>query len=180
MNLNMVLSLALFFASLVLPLMQMITGSGTMRMGSVLEMFIKYALFFNVGCLFIVGSAGQFLYAQEIATCLGWGWSPFQHELAFSELALAILGLMAPIFYREFWLATIITTSVWLFGASAVHLYYLIELGDQAVLNASFVIVWNIIIALWLIGLYVLLTKPLLKIFKAFDAWHGRRTNSIL
>jgi len=171
MNLNMILSLALFLISLLLPVGYFISTSSEVRPAAITEMLIKYALFFNVGCLFIVGAAGQFLYAPEIAACLGWGSSPFQYELAFSELALGLLGLLAPIFHREFWLATISAAVIWLFGASAVHLYYLIELGDQAILNASFVVIWNIVIACWLVGLYVALSKPLLKIFRAFDFW---------
>ena len=98
---------------------------------------------------------GQLFYGPDIAALLGWAWSPFQYELAFSELALAFLGLISPLFKREFWLATIIASSTWLIGGSAVHLYYLI-LGSQEVLKAGFVIGWNLFIAFWLIGLYSL------------------------
>lgn len=171
MNLTMILSLALFFMSLFLPLLHVMFASRAMTMHSIIEMLIKYALFFNVGCLFVVGAAGQFLYGPEIASCIGWSWSPFQYELAFSELTLGVLGLMAPVFYREFWLSTIIATVIWLLGASGVHLYYFLVLGNTTILNASFVIVWNILLALWLAGLYTTLSKPLLKLFRAFDAW---------
>lgn len=175
MNLNMILSLTLFFSSLFFPIMHVILAPKGARLDGIPEMFLKYSLFFNVGCLFILGATAQFLYAPEISGCIGWSWSPFQYELAFSELALGILGLLAPIFYREFWLATIISASVWLVGASLVHLYYLVSLGNLAILNASFVIGWNIVIALWLMCMYTALAKPLTKFFKALDIWSSAK-----
>ncbi len=159
MNLNMVLSLVLFSLSILIPGLVVLFGGFQPSFRYVPELLLKYALFFNVGCLFIVGFMGQLLYGPEIAACLGWGWSPFQYELAFSELCLGILGLISPIFYREFWLATIIGSVVWLIGGSGVHLYHLIIEGNMAVLNGSFVIGWNIFISLWLIGLYAAVVK---------------------
>lgn len=159
MNLNMVLSLVLFSLSIVIPCFVVLLGSVRFSFSYVPELLLKYALFFNVGCLFITGFMGQFLYGPEIAECLGWGWSPFQYELGFSELCLGILGLISPIFHREFWIATIIGSVVWLLGGSGVHLYYLIVEGNEAVLNGSFVIGWNILISLWLVGLYIIVVK---------------------
>ena len=159
MNLNMVLSLVLFSLSIVIPCFVVLFGGIQSSFRYVPELLLKYALFFNVGCLFMTGFMGQLLYGPEIAACLGWGWSPFQYELAFSELCLGILGLISPIFHREFWLATIIGSIVWLIGGSGVHLYYLIVKGNMEVLNGGFVIGWNIFISLWLIGLYVVLIK---------------------
>ena len=171
MNLNMILSLVLFSTSLVLPIMHILLAPKRLSIPTIAEMMLKYALFFNVGCLFILGGAGQFLYAREIASCIGWSWSPFQYELAFSELCLGILGLLAPLFYREFWLSTTIAAVVWLMGGTAVHLYYLLAHGNEAVINAQFVIGWNVVIAVWLIGLYVILAKPLTKLFDTLEVW---------
>ncbi len=153
MTANMVLSLIVFGASLLLPFAQMMILDKAIVWRNLAEMLLKYTLFFNVGCLFIMGCAGQFLYAQEISACIGWSWSPFQYELAFSELCLGVLGLLSPIFFREFWLATIVAAIIWLLGGSAVHMYYLMS-GNDAILNASFVIVWNILTSLWLVALY--------------------------
>lgn len=169
MNLNIVLSLVLFFASLLIPFLQILFIDKYFRFQNIPEILLKYALFFNVGCLFIVGSAGQFLYAPEIAAGVGWGWSPFQYELAFSELGLGIVGLLAPLFRKGFWLATIIASSVWLMGGSAVHLYSLWYEGNAAITTANFVIIWNIVIAFWLIGLYIACVKPGAQWYKFFS-----------
>ena len=169
MTANMVLSLVLFGASLILPFVQMVIVDKCFHFKNMSEMLLKYALFFNVGCLFILGFAGQFLYAQEISACIGWGWSPFQYELAFSELSLGILGLLSPIFYREFWLATVIAAVLWLIGGSGVHLYYLVQ-GNELLLNASFVIVWNVLLSVWLVGLYTAQARLVSKIYKLFTS----------
>lgn len=155
MNLNMVLSLVMFGLSIVVPLFVVVFEGQTLKIKDIPGLLLPYALFFNVGCLFFSGFMGQFLYGPEIAAGIGWSWSPFQYELAFSELGLAVLGLISPLFRKEFWLATIIGSVVWLIGGSVVHLYYLLVLGNEAIAHANFVIVWNIFIALWLIVLYI-------------------------
>jgi hypothetical protein len=156
MNLNMIVSLVLFVISVSIPFFVIMFSDKHYSFVQNAELFLKYALFFNVGCLFITGFAGQLLYGLEISSCIGWSWSPFQYELAFSELALAVLGFLSPIFYREFWLSTIIGSTVWLLGASGVHIYS-IYAGNTEILNAAFTIGWNIFIAVWLVGLYFLL-----------------------
>jgi len=156
MTFNTILSIGLFIASLIFPLGKILLARTPMSAKHSVELFIQYALFCNVGCLFIAGCMGQVLYGHEIAAVLGWGWSPFQYELAFSELALGILGLISPIFHRDFWLATIIASVTWLIGGSVVHLYYLFGQKNEAILNVSFVVGWNIVIALWLVVLYLI------------------------
>lgn len=167
MSLNMILSLFLFFMSLIVPFLQIILVDKRCALQDIPEMMLKYSLFFNVGCLFIMGSTGQFLYGQEISSFIGWSWSPFQYELAFSELCLGILGLLSPLFNKEFWLATIIGSAVWLLGGSAVHLYYLFSQGNEAILNASFVIIWNIFIVLWLVAFFVAQALVWIKLHQA-------------
>ena len=153
MQLNMLLSLSLFIVSIIIPLSHFFNK--TFNASSLPVIMLKSALFFNVGCLFITGCAGQLLYGPAIAACLGWSWSPFQYELAFSELALALIGLISPLFHKEFWLATVIAAATWLVGGTAVHIYYLFIEGNQSILNASFVMYWNVFIALWIIGWYI-------------------------
>ncbi|MBA3751905.1 hypothetical protein H0X06_03885 [Candidatus Dependentiae bacterium] len=179
MNLNIILSLALFFASIIIPFCQIIFIDKYFRFQNIPEILLKYALFFNVGCLFITGCAGQFLYAPEISAGVGWGWSPFQYELAFSELGLGILGLISPLFTKDFWLATIIAAAVWLVGGSAVHLYSLYFEGNMAITTANFVIIWNILIAAWLIACYLAYAKSWTRFYKLMTEWsRSRKGNS--
>ena len=156
LNLNMFLSLLLFGLSIALPIFVVIFESQPLKKRDVPGLLLPYALFFNVGCLFFLGFMAQLFYGPQVAREINWSWSPFQYELAFSELALAVQGLISPLFRKEFWLATIIGSVIWLMGASGVHLYSLFFLGNQAISNATFVISWNIFLALWLLALFVL------------------------
>ena len=102
LNLNMILSLVLFCLSIVVPIFVVIFERQSLKARDIAGLFLPYALFFNVGCLFFLGFMGQLLYGPEIAREINWSWSPFQYELAFSELGLAILGLISPLFRKEF------------------------------------------------------------------------------
>lgn len=161
MLLNMILLITLFATSILIPLFQFIfLDKNQKKFFNIQEMFLRYTLFFNIGCLFMLGFAGQLIYAKEIADCLNWGsagitLSPFQYELSFSELSLSILGLISGLFNYQFWLATIIASVIWLLGASGVHIFYDIYYSSNIISNGAFVVYWNIFIALWILGLYV-------------------------
>ncbi len=174
MGLTTILSLILFICSVGVPLLQLIFSHERMKLQNLSSLMLKYALFFNVGGLFIMGCAGQFFYAHEISNCLGLSWSPFQYELGFSELGIGILGLLCPLFQRQFWLATIMMTSVWLLGASGVHFYYYL-LGNESIMNASFVIFWNFFMTIWLITFYVIHARSWRLFGTAAALWRGER-----
>ncbi len=148
----MILSLVLFGLSVAMPFLVMVFAGQQFEYRKLPRLLVTYSLFFNVGCLFLAGFLGQLLYSHEIAASLGWSWSQFQYELGFSELALAVLGLLSPLYKKEFWLATIIVTTIWLLGGTGVHLYFLY--GQDGLLNARFVMGWNVFIVAWLLGLY--------------------------
>lgn len=117
-----------------------------------LEYLMKYTFFFNIGCLFLLGFIGQILYPSDIANILSWKQSPFQYQLAFSELAIAALGFIGTLSKKGFWLATIINTVIWLLGASLVQILFTKS-------GISFIAYWNIFIALWLILIYSIYTN---------------------
>ncbi len=174
MGLTTMLSLGLFVCSVAFPLLQLIFSHERMKLQNISSLMLKYALFFNVGGLFIMGCAGQLLYSREISSCIGMSWSPFQYELGFSELALAVLGLLCPLMQRQFWLATIIATSIWLFGASGVHVYYYFQ-GNESIMNAIFVVFWNLFMAIWLITFYFIHARSWQMLARARDLWRGSR-----
>jgi hypothetical protein len=150
-TINIILSVSLFSISVIIPLVHMSMLSRTSCIFSGLqEIVLKYSLFFNIGCSFLIGFAAHFLYPLEMAACTGWSESPFQYELGFSELALASMGFLCALFNYEFWLATIIASSIWLLGTASVQL---VQGG------IAFGPCWNIVIALWHMGLYCLFYK---------------------
>ena len=155
LTLNTLILVGLFVVSVIAPLVQiLLLGSVEKNAETISDTFLQYALFLNIGCAFIVGFAGQLLYGSEIARCVGWPTSPFQYELAFSEFSLGVMGLLSALFDYQFWLATIIGVSIWLWGAAGVQLYYALSTGTLA--TVDFGTWWNILLPFWLSFLYVL------------------------
>lgn len=154
-ELNIYLSLFLFICSLIAPFLHQVIFNKN-NSSTVPELLLKYSLFFNVGCLFFSCSLGQLLYPESIAIDLGWTFSEFQKELAFSELSVGFLGLICNLFDCQFWLATIISAVIWFIGSAISYLYYSLVYNTSLISKAAFVIYWNIFIALWLIVLFYL------------------------
>lgn len=155
LTLNMLILIGLFVVSVIAPLVQTLLLAPVEKDAETIsETFLQYALFLNIGCAFVVGFAGQLLYGQEIARCVGWPASPFQYELGFSELALGVMGLLSALFDYQFWLATIICASIWLWGTAGVQLYYVLSTHSLAAVD--FGTWWNIALPLWLGFLYTL------------------------
>ncbi len=89
----------------------------------IVETILLYLLVVTVGLQGIFGFTGHFFKSDDIAKKIGWPTgNPFQLEIAFANLAFGILGILCIWFRGEFWLATIIGRSVFLWGAAYVHL----------------------------------------------------------
>jgi hypothetical protein len=156
LTLNMLILIGLFVVSVIAPLVQtLLLAPVEKNAEAISETFLQYTLFLNIGCAFVVGFAGQLLYGQEIARCVSWPASPFQYELGFSELALGILGLLSPLFTHQFWLATIICASVWLWGTAGVQLYSVLS-ATHSLAAVDFGTWWNSALPFWLGFLYTL------------------------
>jgi 4-amino-4-deoxy-L-arabinose transferase-like glycosyltransferase len=91
--------------------------------------------------LFALGVAGSgignffahFFMADMVAESIGWpAGSPFQLEIAFANLAIGILGLVATGRRDGFREATVIAVTVFSLGASVVHFMDIIATGNLA------------------------------------------------
>jgi hypothetical protein len=91
--------------------------------------------------LFAVGVAGpgianflaHFFLSDIVAESIGWeAGSPFQLEVAFANLALGVLGIIATGRRDGFREATVISATVFAFGATIVHLIDIVATGNLA------------------------------------------------
>jgi len=162
MGLNIYLSLILFILSFITPFIHQVFFNKNNN-ETVLTLLLKYSLFFNIGCLFFSSALGQLLYPRTIALELGWAFSEFQRELAFSEISVGILGLICNLFDYHFWLATSISAVIWLIGSAFSYLYYGIIYNSSMFSTGAFVIYWNIFIAAWITLLLCLYRSELAK-----------------
>jgi hypothetical protein len=88
----------------------------------VAESLLVWSLPLNVGVNGLWAFLGHTVRAQETAEEIGWpAGNPFQSEVAVTNLAFGMLGLLSARFRGPFWFATAIGQGVFLWGASVVH-----------------------------------------------------------
>lgn len=94
----------------------------------VLEIITLYVLVIAIGVTGVIAFSGHAFQADQIAKDIGFPpGNPFQFEVAIADLTIGVLGILCIWFRGEFWLATIIATSVWLLGDAVGHLHELIS-----------------------------------------------------
>jgi hypothetical protein len=121
----------------------------------VIESLLLWLLVCKIGLGGIWTFLGHYFKSDEIAGYIGWpAGNPFQKEIAFSNLAMGISGLMCFFFRDGFWLATIVFSSIFLLGAFSVHIKDIKESGNENPGNSGPVFFADIIIPLSLWTLF--------------------------
>lgn len=104
---------------------------------------------------------GHYFKSDEVAAYIGWPpGNPFQKEIAFTNLALGLCGVLSfllrnPPLRDGFWLATILFATIFLCGAFTVHLTDRKEHGNKNPGNAGPVFFADIVMPAVLWGLYL-------------------------
>lgn len=103
-----------------------------------LELALLYAFGVIVGCGGVFGFTGHTLVADDVARQIGWpAGNPFQTEVAFTNLAFGVLGLLCTRIRGDFWLATAVGWSVFLVGAGITHVIDLVAHDNFAPNNTG-------------------------------------------
>ena len=103
-----------------------------------LELALLYCFAFSIGASGLFGFTGHTLVADDVASQIGWpAGNPFQTEVAFTNLAFGVLGLLCLRIRGSFWLATAIGWSIFLVGAGITHWIDLVAHGNTAPSNTG-------------------------------------------
>ncbi len=122
----------------------------------ILKALLLWLLVIKVGLGGLWAFMGHYFTADRVAAYIGWpAGNPFQKEVAFTNLAIGSCGLLCFFFRDEFWLATIVFTSIFLLGAFSVHVKSQLEHGNRNSGNAGPVFFADIIIPIVLWALYI-------------------------
>ena len=101
-----------------------------------LEVFMLYMLAVGVAGSGIGGFFAHAFLADEVADSIGWPTgSPFQLEVAFANLALGSLGILAMNRRDGFRDATVIAVTIFAGGATITHVIDIVETGNLAAGN---------------------------------------------
>lgn len=99
-----------------------------------------YLLYFIIFCIGVSGLMGAYFHtfkAAFTAEQIGWApGSPFQFEVAMANLAIGVAGILCIWFRGYFWLATVIITSIFIYGAAYGH-FVQISQGDHSPYNSG-------------------------------------------
>lgn len=109
-------------------------GAGLQTIARVL---LRYVLVINIGLEGYFAFYGHAFMGDQIAATIGWAPSPFQYEVAIANLAIAALGILCWWFEGTFWFATIVATTVWLWGDAIGHIRQIVVAHNYAPNNAG-------------------------------------------
>jgi hypothetical protein len=125
--------------------------------GNVGRIYLSYLLPISVGIGGLFAFLGHIMRAEEVAKSIGWpAGNPFQFEVAMTNLAFGVLGLLSIKFRNDFWTATIIGYGIFLEGAAYVHIREILTSGNWSINNAGSILVADVIFPLFLVSLLAL------------------------
>ena len=95
-----------------------------------------------------------------MATAIGFGRTPFEFEIAFANLGLAVLGLRAAHASARERITAGLGAGMFLWGAAVGHVYQWFANGDHAPGNTGGVLVYDILVPAVMIALAVASRRP--------------------
>jgi NADH:ubiquinone oxidoreductase subunit K len=123
----------------------------------IIKTFLLSFLVISVGIGSIWAFIGHAFMPVQVAQSIGWATgSPFQTEVAFANLAIGILGILCYFFRDNFWVATVIVSSIFLLGAAYVHVINIINYSNHSAGNAGTIFFMDIIGPVILVALLIL------------------------
>ncbi|MDD1727650.1 MAG: hypothetical protein LUQ50_01105 [Methanospirillum sp.] len=121
------------------------------------KIFLNWAFLVIIGIGGVWGCFGHLFFADRVAQSIGWpAGNPFQQEVAFANLAIGMLGLLALRIPGTFRIATLTAYAVFMIGDGIVHIWQIVSAGNWSVNNAGLILWIDLIMPLVLIGLYLL------------------------
>jgi len=126
----------------------------------VVEVSLLFLLSIQWGIAGVLTSLPHILTPDTIADFVGWApGSPFQVELGFASLGTSLVGILCIWLRGWFWLAPILSRSVFLLGAAYVHIVDIQAHGNLSPGNAGPVLFYDIVVPAIAIGLFILYAR---------------------
>ncbi|HRE41803.1 MAG TPA: hypothetical protein PLG90_10775 [Ignavibacteria bacterium] len=115
-----------------------------------------------IGGSSLLAAAGHLLIPNQIAESIGWSpGSPFQTEVGLANLGFGIAAVMGIWFRKGFWLSTIISSGIFLFGDGIGHVYQMVAHGNYSENNAGIIMYTDFLIPIAGLLLYLRYNKSL-------------------
>ncbi len=148
--------------TILLALVLLIKNKDDLNKNKVIEIWLVSILVIMVGLGSIWAFLGHTFMADQIAAYIGWpAGNPFQFEVACTNLAFGVLGVLCWKIRDNFWTATIIGYTIFFWGAAYGHIVDMINQANYAPGNVGAPLYMDIILPLILIGLLIAYKKTL-------------------
>lgn len=112
----------------------------------VIELLLLYQLVFNVGITSFFAFIGFSLMPEYVATYIDWTACQFEQEMANVNLAFSVLGILCIWLRGNFWTATVLGFSIWIFTDGIHHLYEMFDKHNYAPGNVGVPLVTDLVI----------------------------------
>ena len=121
------------------------------------ELFLNNYILWAIGVAQAVNFVMHSVFGDFAASTIGWAQSPFQLELAFSSLGIAVMAfiLHGRTTQLRAKVALVAATAVFAFGAAGGHVYQMVANHDYSANNTGLLLVMDIVIAVVGIALVV-------------------------
>jgi hypothetical protein len=132
----------------------------------VVEALFAYFLLFSIGFANLYNFVMHVFFGKQAAAFIGWDDSPFQTEVGFASLGMAVVGLLAFKGSFDLRLAAIVAPACFLWGAAGVHIYQMVTAHNFAPGNAGIIFYSDLLVPvlgfifLWLQHRVTLEQKP--------------------
>ena len=113
---------------------------------AVVEALFSYFLLFSIGLANFYNFVFHVFFGETAAAFIGWADSPFQLEVGFASLGMAVLGLLAFNGSFDMRLAAIVGPACFLWGAAAGHVHQMITAHNFAPGNAGVIFYSDILV----------------------------------
>ena len=122
-----------------------VTRSQSFSIDRVVEVSLLYLLSIQWGFGAAFLAIPHIVFSDQVAEFIGWApGSPFQVELGFVSLGLALVGILCIWIRGWFWLAPVIAQTVFLWEAAYVHIQDIIVHDNFSPGNAGAIVFYDI------------------------------------
>ncbi|MDL9948793.1 hypothetical protein QSJ19_25055 [Gordonia sp. ABSL11-1] len=120
---------------------------------------LENSILWMIGIQGWMTGCGHMFFGAPIAESIGWpARTPWQWEVGLASLATGVLGVIASGFGDDFALATIIAFAVFYLGAAIGHVREMVVRRNFAPGNAGPIFFFDVIVPVYLIVLFVIVT----------------------
>lgn len=113
------------------------------------ELFLNNFILWAIGAGQAINFVMHSFFGDFAASTIGWAQSPFQLELAFASLGVAVIAFMlhGPKVQLRAKAAQVVALAIFGYGAAAGHVYQTMVNHDHAVNNGGLLLTMDVVIA---------------------------------